>query len=473
MSQKQFRICASDTPSALASEVTELLSQGWELYGHPFVGAQNGHPGSGPPICQAMVTENGHRLINPAAPVTNAEASATEKLAPAPRPLQVAAGAPKATAPKRTPIGIARPPRPGIVATTRNVAVFLAVIFCGSFLADALVFRSGFYNRFLDPLSSTGTFERIFHAEADRPPTGKKEVLVMGNSRIAEGFSARLANEYKQDGYWFSNCAVPAAAARTIYYFVRDVDPNRNRYAAIAVPVDDYNDIDPTEDPADQVSNMWLVINRLRVTDILPYTLSFKSWVWRSDVIRGTTLKGLVFQRDVQEFIEHSDNRLQAVGRYRQYGSSWLYAYGGNNRSLAGMSVDWNNHRVTFPPGMPQDQQNDLSRQIFLAPRQNGWVREFQTKWLGALADLYRGSNTRVIIYQLPRNAAPRPTPLVHWPSTSVNELRKRSWVRVVDHSVFEPLERPELFFDFIHLNSDGRKLFSPLLADTVKASLP
>jgi lysophospholipase L1-like esterase len=53
-----------------------------------------------------------------------------------------------------------------------------------------------------------------------------------------------------------------------------------------------------------------------------------------------------------------------------------------------------------------------------------------------------------------------------------VDELRKRPWVKIIDPRVFEPLEKPELFFDYIHLNTDGRKLFSPLLADTVKAAL-
>ena len=50
--------------------------------------------------------------------------------------------------------------------------------------------------------------------------------------------------------------------------------------------------------------------------------------------------------------------------------------------------------------------------------------------------------------------------------------MRRRPWVSVVDHTVFEPLEKPELFFDYIHLNTAGRQVFSPLLADTVKARL-
>ncbi len=472
MTRKEFRICASGTPSTLASEVTELLSRGWQLYGHPFVGVNNGNANSGDPICQAMVKEDGRRIAPISAPEVNpgispGSRSTVPKLSPAPRPSATPASKRFTPPPK-----VVRAPRPSPEATGRSVAVFLTVAFCGCFLADALVFRGGFYGQYLEPLSSTGTFERIFYAEAERPPSAKKEVLVLGNSRVAEGFSAKIANEYKEDGYRFYNCAVLASAARAFYYFVRDVDPHRNRYAAIAVPIDDYNDIDPPEPSADQVSEMPLVINRLRVSDILPYTLSFLSWPARFEVFRGSTLKGVVFQRDVQDFIEHSESRLQAVKKYRQYGSDWLYAYGGNSQSLAGLSVDWYTRRVTFPPGLPLDQQDELTHEIFVVPPQTGLTRKFRIEWLGALVDLYSASTTRIIFYQLPRDVAPRPVPLAHWPSTSVDELRKRSWVRVVDHSVFEPLEKPELFFDFNHLNSAGRKLFSPLLADTVKANL-
>jgi hypothetical protein len=441
MNGKEYRICASDTPSLLASEVTQLLSLGWELYGHPFVGEQN--------VCQALVKVNGLRVV--ALPeITQPEIETRFE-----RPL-------------RPP----RPERPAVPATVRNIALFLVIAFSGALLADAMVFRTGFYGQYLEPVSSTGTYERILYAEVHRVSSGKKDVLVLGNSRIAEGFSAKIANEYKQDGYWFSNCAVPASSARPFYYFVRDVDPHRDRYSAIAVPIDDYNDVDSIDDPADELSEMWLVINRLRLSDILPYALSFQSWLPRFEALRGSTFKGMVFQRDLQEFIEHSRDRLKSAKDYREHGSDWLYAYGGNSPSLAGLSVDWTTHRATFPQGMPQDRQNGLCELMFQAPPQHGWMRAYQIRWLGALADLYRTSKTKVIFFQLPRNAAPRPTPLTHWHSTSIDEMRRRSWVSVVDHSVFEPLEKPELFFDYIHLNTAGRQVFSPLLAETVKARL-
>jgi hypothetical protein len=420
--------------------VTDLLSQGWELYGHPFVNfpahaGGNGNESSGTLFCQAMVRTPG----------------------------------PNATPGKVPAIAPVKPARPAVAASFRNVAAFLAVVIGGYVLAECVLFRSGFYVRFLEPESSTGSFERTFRDEAERKPSGKKEVLVLGSSRLAEGFSSRLANEYKPaDGYLFINCAVPSAGARVFYYLVRDLDPHRDRYAAIAIPIDDYDDPDDYEDVADRASEMRLVINRLRFTDILPYTLSFTTWKSRREVLRGALFKGSTYQLDLADFIEHPTQRLTRVKDFREHGADWAYAYNGMDRTLAGMNVDWANRRVTFPPGVPEDQQRFLESAFFSRPKQFGRTRAFEVRWLGPLVDLYRGSKTRIVIFEPPRGPAPRPS--AHLPWTAIDELRKRSWVTIIDRSAFEGLEKSELFGDHVHLNISGRKLFSPMLADAVKA---
>ena len=54
---------------------------------------------------------------------------------------------------------------------------------------------------------------------------------------MAEGFSAKLANEYRpEDGFRFINFGVSGTGDRVWYYLVRDVDPHRDRYAAITIP---------------------------------------------------------------------------------------------------------------------------------------------------------------------------------------------------------------------------------------------
>jgi hypothetical protein len=322
-------------------------------------------------------------------------------------------------------------------------------------------------------MSATGYLERILYSEIHRPASGKKEVLAIGNSRVAEGFSAKLANqETPQDDYWFSNFGVSGTGDRVWYYLVRDVDPLRNRYAAIALPIDDYTDPDDYEDVADRVGEMPLLVNRLRLSDIVPYTLSYTKWHSRLEVLRGLLMEGTVYQRDFQDFAEHPSRRLKRVAEFRAKGPQARYDYGGMDHSLAGLAVDYAHKQITFPAGMPEKQRQDLTGIFFSQPPQMGRNRAFEVRWLGALVDLYRGSKTRIVLYQIPRSPAPRPQPLTHLPWTIVDELRKRDWVRVIDPHAFEDLEKPELFADHVHLNAAGRKLFSPRLAEAVKAQL-
>lgn len=361
---------------------------------------------------------------------------------------------------------------PGPSPSFRNIARFVSPLIAAYLLCEILIFHSGLYARFLHPdLSATGYLERVLSDEVHRPPTAKKEILVVGNSRIAEGFSAKVANEYRsQDGFWFANLGVSGSGDRVWYYLVRDVDPHRDRYAAIAIPIDDYDDPDDYEDVADRASEMPLLANRLTLADIVPYAMSFTTWKSRGEVLRGWFFLGLTYQRDFQLFFEHPTRRLRFVADMRAHGAQNRYDYLGINRSLAGMKVDWVNRRVT---GLPADLQRDYESRLFSRPPQLGRNYAFEARWLGALVDLYRNSKTRIVIFQAPRGPAPRPVPLARLKWTIVDELRKRPWVRVIDRHQFEDLERSELFADHVHLNSTGRKLFSPRLAEAIKNKLP
>lgn len=49
MAAKTYKLCACETAANLAVEVSEHLAHGWELYGHPFIGAENLY-------CQAVIS---------------------------------------------------------------------------------------------------------------------------------------------------------------------------------------------------------------------------------------------------------------------------------------------------------------------------------------------------------------------------------------------------------------------------------
>jgi hypothetical protein len=453
--QQEYRICVSETSERLASEVNEHLSQGWELYGHPFVLGSNG---AGSSYCQAVVrgaVSYTASVSQPAVAVTN-PVEAPEPVAPAPvvRPKPV------------------RPPRPRVAASFRNVATFLAVTMGSYLLIEALIFRSGLYVRYLEPESHSGAFENLNSRELRRPPSGRKEVLVLGSSRMAEDFSAKQANELQpNDGYWFINGAIPHGRDRSWYYFVREVDPHRNRYKSILIPIEDYDDPDTSDDVPDRVVDLRLAISRLRLTDVLPFTFSFRTWRARFEVLRGSLLKGAAYQLDFQQFFEDPPTRMLKAPEWRIHQPDWFYEYGGIHHALTGLQVDWKTRRVI---ALPPDNQGSGWQKFYddglidNTP-QNGIVRAIQVRWLGDLVDLYRGSPTKIIVYQVPRGPAMPPYPRAHLPWTTVDVLAKRPWVTIVDRHKFELLEKPEYFGDLLHLNSDGRAIFTPMLANLAK----
>lgn len=381
----------------------------------------------------------------------------------------VAAPPPPAPEPQPEPEMASAEPGPKRV----RALTFLLAPFIFFLLIDLAFFRSNFYTRFIEPESSEGTFEGAFEHESQRHRVRAKEVIVLGSSRIAEGFSAKRVNQLEpKNGYWFVNGAVSGAGARCMYYMVRDIDPKRNRYQAMVMTIDDYTDPDDFEDYADRVEDLYSVIARLGFGDIFPFMQSFTTRRSKWAVFSGSLLKSIAYQRDIQEFLDHPSDRLDKVNLYRGHRYDWAYDYGGSDQSLAGTTVNWSTKTITFPPTVPKPLQDYLRPRLIINAPQNGRVRAFQTKWLGAIADLYRNSKTRLIFVQAPRTPLPRPVSLAHWDWTTVDALAKRPWVTVVPPQTFENFERPELFSDHAHLNSEGQKLFSPALAATVKSIL-
>lgn len=49
-----------------------------------------------------------------------------------------------------------------------------------------------------------------------------------------------------------------------------------------------------------------------------------------------------------------------------------------------------------------------------------------------------------------------------------VRTLARAERVSLVPEAIFDHLERPEYFFDGLHLNREGRRIFSRILADQV-----
>jgi len=93
---------------------------------------------------------------------------------------------------------------------------------------------------------------------------------------------------------------------------------------------------------------------------------------------------------------------------------------------------------------------------------QHGDKYRYRKEWLGRIVDRYRGTSTRVVFVRVPRAPVPPPASGTALPS-AISELAPA--VTIVDENAFTSIEKPEYFFDSLHLNAQGREEFSKQLA--------
>src|ERR1019366_9073006 len=137
---------------------------------------------------------------------------------------------------------------------------------------------------------------------------------------------------------------------------------------------------------------------------------------------------------------------------------------------LEGLRIDWPAWKVTFPPGLDQNQIDTVNRDLMRDPApQTGRLAAFRRAWYGRILDRYRGSPTKIVFVRLPRAPIPRPDSLRRAKSASIRDFASRvPNVLLCDEHAFDSLEHPELFRDALHLNREGIARFSPMLAEDI-----
>jgi len=284
------------------------------------------------------------------------------------------------------------------------------------------------------------------------------------------GFSPKTVDQRpQQTGYAVRTAAIPGSNPRSWYYLLRDLDPAANRYRALVFGVDDYDDEDRAFDPDDDISALHYSIARLRLADTVEFAFSFHSREHKWEALRGSILKGIVLQSDIQGFLSHPRKRIEYVRQCHQGWPGWTYDFVETSNSMAGLAIDWSTMTATYPPGMTGEQKDSVGSWLTHEYNpQTGRLARFQREWLGRIVDRYRTSRTKLIFVRLARGPIPRPDYLVKKLSSSIRELAGRPNVVLAPEHLFDALERPENFKDALHLNKDGVEKFSAGLADEV-----
>jgi len=367
------------------------------------------------------------------------------------------------TGPVRTTFPTEPTTSPRQLHVGRNLFLGIAAFIC----VDGVIFHSGLYVSILAPSSYAGRVVRITQAERERAPSGLKEVLVLGDSRIAEGFSPTLANELGSPaGLKFVDLAEPAASANTWYYMVREVDPTRRRYAAIVIPYGigyEPNSADPLR--------ISMTAPLLRYGDCFHFASGFQRWSGRFRAFFACILRGSAYQDDVVDLLSHPVARIKSIQLADKMRSRSEYK--GRDYDLVGTSYNATTGQVTFAPKLTEAQRLAF-RKSLIRPSQSDteYSLKLQRDWIPRIMNRYSHSPTAIVLTPLPRG------PFLElggfskgYESVLPTSVIQRTSFSLPGHT-FEFLEKPEYYFDAFHLNAKGRQKFTETLVSELLGRL-
>jgi hypothetical protein len=363
------------------------------------------------------------------------------------------------TGPVRTTFPTEPTTAPQQLHVGRNLFLGVAAFLC----VDGAIFHSGLYVSILAPSSYAGRVARITQAEKERAPSGLKEVLVLGDSRIAEGFSMSLANQLGSPaGLKFVSLAEPAASANTWYYMVREVDPTGRRYSAIIIPYGigyEPNSADPLR--------ISMTAPLLRYGDCFHFASGFQRWSGRFRAFIACILRGSAYQDDVADLLSHPVARIRSKQQADKMHSRPEYK--GRDYDLVGTSYDGATGQVMFAPKLTEAQRLAF-RKSLIQPSQSDteYSLKLQRDWIPRIMDRYSHTPTAIVLTPLPRG----PFLELAGFSRGYESVLPRSVIQRTSFSLpghtFDFLEKPENYFDAFHLNAKGRQKFTETLVSEV-----
>jgi hypothetical protein len=343
--------------------------------------------------------------------------------------------------------------RPLYVA--RNLVLSIAAFI----FLDGVIFHSGLYVSILAPSSYAGRIAEITQAEKDRAPSGLREVLVLGDSRIAEGFSTNLANELgSTSGLKFVSLAEPAASANTWYYMVRRVDPTTRRYSAIVIPYGvgyEPNSADPLR--------ISMTAPLLRYGDCFHFASGFQRWSGRFRAFTACILRGSAYQDDVVDLLEHPIARISSLhGEAARMHAREVYK--GRDYDLVGTSYDSATGHVTFAEKLTEAQRLAFQKSL-IQPSQSDveYSLKLQRDWIPRIMNRYSKSSTSIVLTPVPRGPFLELSKFSRGYTVLPSSVIQRATFPVPEHT-FDFLEKPEYYFDAFHLNTKGRERFTETL---------
>lgn len=335
-------------------------------------------------------------------------------------------------------------------------------------LFDIFIFQLGLYNKVMSPNSMAGMAYYFVKYEKKRQVNPEKDILILGDSKISEGFSAARARLHSgKIGFNFIQGGIPGTTYRTWYYLLKTVDPSKNRYRAIILTLPSYRKI-PYDEliPESRTLDIEILAPILAKNDLIELGTHYPDLLSQLSIWSLSIIKAPLYRSDIQDFLFSPILRKNSIAWRRNEADHYLDSYQGHSESMDGLSINLTTHEISFPKRLTGSEKKSVeTRYTMLHKKESDSYEEYSLKWLNKIVRYYDESKTKIIFLRCPTN----PIPEQHlYPSGKVSDFLQHAEanIKVIDDDLFKDLEAPSYFFDTFHMNNKGRNIFSDRLTD-------
>ncbi len=351
------------------------------------------------------------------------------------------------------------------------IRILLGIAFF--FLLDGALFRSGLYATIMTSESMQGAAHHFVSALEALPPNPEKDILVVGDSRSAEGFNAGLATRlFGEDGTRFLPAGMPGVGARDWCYILERLDPKADRYRVIALTLRSFRKSPPQgagfDDRVIDGDILGPLISTPAFIDLIGHQPGFDH---KLDLWSRVIVSALNYRADFNDLVLHPIRRLGNYHWRRVIGIHFSDGYNGRPETMTGLAWDPQTRTLRYPERLTEAQRREIDADIE-HPYWDGVEQEdaYNDYWIMRILRRYQGTSTQVVLVRLPNFPLHGILDEKALPfSTLVHDAESLGNATILPEDTLLDLERPEFFFDNRHLNMEGRARLTETLAPLLK----
>lgn len=325
------------------------------------------------------------------------------------------------------------------------------------------------YTQWLEPNSTAGTVMLAATQIEKKYVPGKKNILVVGNSRVGEGFSEQVANAaIDNEKYNFISLGLPGTTPRIWFYVLKKLDPQAVKFHAIYLMAENYRDT-AEENYNDREIDTAYLSAILALGDIASYPASFEDPKKVSAAFYSVLFPIMPLQNDLTKFIANPRARIKAVRLWRKDFVTWTAGYNGRDERLPLLENIQQTEAVIAQ--LPEEKKS-VMKWYFDAVKHcdQEYLHSFRynSRWFGDISASYANRAVRVGVFMIPRGPYHQQMGCNSTLNGSLKLLEEKNRLTLVPADLTLDLEQPEYFFDHLHVNAAGRKIFSARLATAI-----